>query len=466
MASAMVLEASPALAENSPGRLDETFGVSSQDGTPTGVVWTALGEGNEFAEDLAIDTDGAITVVGNRFNGENSDIVVVRYDPDGGLDSSFGPATEGAAPAGTVNISLGEGHDFASAVALQADGKIVVVGYHDEGKSTDMFALRLNKDGSLDQSFGTSDAGTEIGVVNISIGDGDDVARDVAIQPDGKVVIVGDGVSADGSTQLAIVRLHADGSIDEGFGQAENFNLHGFVSTKLGPGDEMAEAVALDAEGNIVVAGSHVTEDGTSNILVARYTASGEPDPTFGGSNEDGTPAGFVSASLGEGDDIARDVAIQPDGKIVLVGESTMSADQSSAMIARLNSDGTPDEAFGDGEDGARKGVVLSTLGKGSAYATAVAARTGGHIVVAGYKQDGDDMHMLVARFGASGELDQFFGKAGNTSGTGFVSISLGEARDKASSVGIQGDGSIIVAGTAKAIHGNRKITLLRLTAD
>lgn len=466
MVCATVLGGSPALSENGAGSLDKTFGVSSQDGTPTGVVWTSLGEGNEFAEDLAIDTDGAVTVVGNRFNGENSDVVIVRYNPDGGLDSSFGTAMEGAIPAGTLNISLGEGHDFASAVAIQADGKIVVVGYHDEGKSTDMFALRLNQDGSLDQSFGTSDDGTEIGVVNISIGDGDDVARDVAIQPDGKIVIVGDSVSVDGSTQLTVVRLRADGSIDEGFGQAENINLNGFALTKLGPGDEVAEAVALDAEGNIIVAGSHVAADGASNILVARYTASGVPDVTFGASSEEGISAGFVSISLGEGDDIARDVEIQPDGKIVLVGESTVSNDHSNAVIVRLNSDGTPDEAFGGEENGAPKGFVMSTLGSGSAYSTAVALRSSGHIVVAGYTQDGGDMNMVVARLGASGEFDQSFGMADNATGTGFVSISLGEARDKASSVGIQGEGSIIVAGTAKATKGNRKITVLRLTAE
>lgn len=221
------------------------------DGTPAGVVATSLGNGNDVAEHLVVGMDGSVMVVGNRHNGESNDIVIVRYTAEGAFDAGFGVGEDDGTPSGVVNISLGEGNDFGTAIAAQADGKVIIAGYHDEGASTNMVVLRLNADGTLDEGFGTAN-----GIVNISLGDGNDVARDVAIQVDGKIVLVGDSVVADGSTNIIVARLNADGSVDESFGQSEDGTPNGFVATSLGDGNDTANAVALDAKGKIVVAGS------------------------------------------------------------------------------------------------------------------------------------------------------------------------------------------------------------------
>lgn len=464
--SVLALVASIAWAAEGAGILDVTFGAGEDDGTPAGVVSTSLGNGDDVAEDLVVSADGSVAVVGNRNNGASNDIVIVRYTADGSFDAGFGVGEDDGTPNGVVNISLGEGNDFGTAIATQADGKVVVAGYHEEDASTNMVVMRLNADGTLDQGFGTADDGTENGIVNISLGDGNDIARDVAIQPDGKIVLVGDSVVADGSTNIIVARLNADGSVDESFGQSEDGTPNGFVATSLGDGNDTANAVVLDAEGKIVVAGSRVAEDGSSNILVARYDAAGVPDATFGTSGDDGTPEGFVNISLGDANDASRDVALQADGKIVVAGDSVSADGSSNFIVARLNADGTPDEAFGVSEDGTPNGFVSTSLGEGNDFATGVAVQGNGHIVVAGYHQEGDSTNIAVARYDAAGALDQSFGQADDGTENGIVNISLGDGDDIANGVAVQGDKLIVVAGTTTATDGSKNIAVLRLTAQ
>ncbi len=464
--STIALLAGLAWASEGAGMLDASFGAGEDDGTPAGVVSTSLGNGDDMAEDLSVDADGHVVVVGNRHNGESNDIVLVRYTADGSFDASFGVGEDDGTPNGVVNISLGEGNDFGTAVAQQADGKVVVAGYHEEGSSTNMVVLRVNADGTLDQTFGTADDGTENGIVNISLGDGNDVARDLAVQADGKIVVVGDSVTADGSSNIVVARLNADGSVDEAFGQSEDGTPNGFVATSLGNGDDKANALALQADGKIVVAGNRIAEDGSSNIIVARYDAAGVPDATFGASGDDGTPEGFVNLSLGEGDDVARDVALQADGKVVVAGDSVTADGSSNFVLARLNADGTPDEGFGVSEDGTPNGFVSTSLGEGNDYATGLAIQTDGKLVVAGYHQEGESTNIAVARYETNGDLDQSFGTADDGTENGIVNISLGDGDDMANAVAVQGDKLVVVAGTTTATDGSKNIAVLRLTAQ
>ncbi len=464
--STIALLAGIAWAADGAGMLDASFGAGEDDGTPAGVVATSLGNGDDMAEDLSVDADGHVVVVGNRHNGESNDIVLVRYTTDGSFDAGFGVGEDDGTPNGVVNISLGDGNDFGTAVAQQADGKVVVAGYHEEGSSTNMVVLRVNADGTLDQSFGTADDGTENGIVNISLGDGNDVARDVAVQADGKIVMVGDSVTADGSSNIIVARLNADGSVDDSFGQSEDGTPNGFVATSLGNGDDKANALVLQADGKIVVAGNRVAEDGSSNIIVARYDAAGVPDATFGAAGDDGTPEGFVNISLGEGDDVARDIALQADGKVVVAGDSVTADGSSNFVLARLNADGTPDEGFGVAEDGTPNGFVSTSLGEGNDYATGLAIQNDGKLVVAGYHQEGDSTNIAVARYEANGDLDQAFGTADDGTENGIVNISLGDGDDMAQAVAVQGDKLIVVAGTTTATDGSKNIAVLRLTAQ
>ncbi len=464
--STVALLAGMAWAAEGAGMLDATFGAAEDDGTPAGVVSTSLGDGDDMAEDLAVGADGTLVVVGNRHNGQSNDIVLVRYTTDGAFDAAFGVGEEDGTPNGVVNISLGDGHDFGTAVAAQADGKLLVAGYHEDGASTNMVVLRVNADGSLDPTFGTADDGTENGIVNISLGDGNDIARDIAVQADGKIVIVGDSVSADGSANIIVARLNADGSVDESFGQSEDGSPNGFVASSLGNGDDTANALVLQADGKIVVAGNRVAEDGSSNIVVARYDATGVPDATFGTSSDDGTPEGFVNLSLGDGNDVARDLALQGDGKIVFVGDSVMADGSSNVVLARLNADGTPDDSFGVTEDGTPNGFVATSLGEGNDFATGLAVQTDGKLVVAGYHQEGESTNIAIARYETDGALDQTFGMADDGTENGIVNLSLGDGDDLANAVAIQGDKLIVVAGTTTAADGSKNIAVLRLTAQ
>jgi len=454
-----------AWAADGAGELDATFGAGSDDGTPAGVVATSLGNGDDVAADLAVGADGSVLVVGNRSADTGNNIVLVRYTADGSFDASFGVGTEDGTPDGVVDISLGEGNDFATATAVQADGKVLVAGYHEEGASTNMFVLRVNADGTLDDTFGTADDGTENGIVNISLGDGNDTARDLAVQADGKIVLVGDSVEADGSTNIIVARLNADGSADDNFGQGDDGTPNGFVATSLGKGDDKANAVVLQADGKIVVAGSHVAEDGSSNMLVARYDATGVADASFGKA-EDGSPDGFVNISLGDGNDAAQDVALQADGMIAVVGDSVGADGSSNFVLARLTADGTPDEAFGVGDDGTPNGFVQTSLGEGNDFATGLALQADGKLVVVGYHQEGTSTNIAVARYDANGALDQTFGTADDGTENGIVNVSLGDGDDMANAVAVQGDKLVVVAGTTTATDGSKNIAVLRLTAQ
>jgi uncharacterized delta-60 repeat protein len=464
--STLALLAGIAWATEGAGMLDASFGAGEDDGTPAGVVSTSLGDGDDVAEDLVVGADGTVSVVGNRYNGQSNDIVLVRYTTDGSFDATFGVGDDDGTPNGVVNISLGDGNDFGTAVAAQADGKLVVAGYHEEGTSTNMVVLRINADGTLDQSFGTADDGTENGIVNISLGDGDDIARDIAVQADGKIVIAGDSVTADGSANIILARLNADGSIDESFGQAEDGTPNGFVASSLGDGDDKAHALVLQSDGKIVVAGDRVAEDGSSNMIVARYDATGVPDVSFGASGDDGTPEGFVNISLGDGNDVARDVVLQADGKVIIVGDSVSADGSSNFIVARLNADGTPDDSFGVAEDGTPNGFVSTSLGDGNDFATGVAVQSDGKLVVAGYHQDGDSTNIAVARYDTNGALDQSFGIADDGTENGIVNISLGEGDDMANAIAMQGDKLVVVAGTTTATDGSKNIAVLRLMAQ
>jgi uncharacterized delta-60 repeat protein len=464
--STIALLAGMAWAAEGAGMLDASFGAGEDDGTPAGVVSTSLGDGDDVAEDLVVGADGTVSVVGNRFNGQSNDIVLLRYTTDGSFDATFGVGEDDGTPNGVVNISLGEGNDFGTAVAVQADGKLVVAGYHEEGTSTNMVVLRVNTDGTLDQSFGTADDGTENGIVNISLGDGDDIARDIAVQADGKIVIAGNSVTADGSANIIVARLNADGSVDESFGQSEDGTPNGFVASSLGNGDDTATALVLQADCKIVVAGNRIAEDGSSNMIVARYDAAGVPDATFGASGDDGTPEGFVNISLGDGNDVARDVALQADGKVVLVGDSVTADGSSNFVLARLNADGTPDDSFGVAEDGTPNGFVSTSLGEGNDFATGLAVQTDGKLVVAGYHQEGGCTNIAVARYDANGDLDQTFGTSDDGTENGIVNISLGDGDDMGNAIAIQGDKLVVVAGTITATDGSKNIAVLRLTAQ
>jgi uncharacterized delta-60 repeat protein len=142
------------------------------------MVTTAIGSDDEYAYELALQPDGKLVAAGASSNGSNFDFALARYNPDGSPDTSFNGS-------GMVTTAIGSGHDYASALALQPDGKLVAAGESASGSNFDFALARYNPDGSLDTSFNGS------GKVTTAIGSGNDYGNALALQPDGKLVVAG-----------------------------------------------------------------------------------------------------------------------------------------------------------------------------------------------------------------------------------------------------------------------------------
>ena len=175
----------------SNGTLDPSFGTD-------GKVTTAIGPGTEFVSSIAIESSGKIVVAGYSENGTNNDIAVVRYLSNGDLDLSF--STDGK-----VTTAIGTASDLAFGMAIDANGKIVVTGYSENGPNDDVALARYNSNGTLDSSFGTG------GIVTTSIRDGDNWGRALTFDSNGKIVIVGFSETVL-NFQFAVLRLNVEDS--------------------------------------------------------------------------------------------------------------------------------------------------------------------------------------------------------------------------------------------------------------
>ncbi len=228
---------------NADGTFDNTF---SGDGRQT----LDLGSGYDFARALAIDSSGRIVVVGSRDNAGNGELVVVRYNADGTLDTSFSGD-------GIQTTDIGTGNDSAAGVVLDASGRIVVGGYSHDGVSFDYAVARYNPDGTLDTTFSGD------GLVTTAVSTGSDLGNDVMLDGTGRILVVGYGSNGSNS-DIAVVRYHANGTIDTAY------SGDGISVTPVGSGSDQASGGVLDDSGKLVVAGE--SHNGTNDdIMVARF---------------------------------------------------------------------------------------------------------------------------------------------------------------------------------------------------
>jgi uncharacterized delta-60 repeat protein len=337
------------------GALDPAFGSG-------GVVYTGFSSGVGKANALLLQPDGRLVAIGGRFQyptyPSDSALQLVRYEPDGSLDQSFGT---GGGVVTVVTGVLEEAQDG----ALTPDGHIVVVGatgFYPDG-IRDAVVARYGSDGALDASFGSG------GIVVTGLGAGIDAeALGVALQPDGRIVAVGDRKQeSDEAYDWLLLRYEPDGSLDQSFGAG------GVVTTDFGTGlesYEFARAVALQSDGKIVVTG--VTAD--ARLALARYEVDGTLDESFGTS-------GIVVAPWRDSD--GTDVLLQPDGKIVVAGYRDTGPGAPSVtpgfLVARFLADGRPDPDFA-----VCGNAVDAIVAPGSNYGWALARQADGKLVVAG----------------------------------------------------------------------------------
>jgi uncharacterized delta-60 repeat protein len=399
-----------------PGSLDPTFGTG-------GIVTTAFsGTSRDSANTVLYQPDGKLIAVGTN---------MARYNSNGTLDTTFGKGGKVASvnadsatlyPPGTTNA-----------------GKIVVVGFVTNRKTGNDFTVtRYNANGSVDASFGSR------GTVTTDLG-GSDVPEAVAVQPDGKIIVAGDSRNSSRALPdgFGLARYNANGTLDSSFGSG------GSVVTPLWGSD--LHSLALQSDGKIVVAARAAESVGQDfHFTVARYNANGTLDTGFGADHNGIVLINDTFADhpgvvpLGGFTNLAYEangVAIQPDGKIIAVGETYGNSTGDGWLVARFDTAGNLDNTFGI------NGTTLAwpSAGLGWDQAFRAAVQPDGEIVVAGGTSQATGFY--VGRFDATGTLDPTFGTGGvvrTVIGTG------NQLRDML----LQPDGKIVVSGDAPVGSG------------
>ncbi len=357
---------------NADGSLDANFGsggtATTDFGSPRGNVVRAV----------ALQPDGKIVLAGNTTTNVGDIFALARFNADGSLDVGFGNG-------GKVTTEF-RGFDRPSAVGIQRDGKIVVVGT--TGGFLDFALARYNTDGSLDAGFGIG------GKVISDFAGGDDGVSGLALQPDGKILVLG-SVGAPppppspptpcrtfsfcfgfgfgpgpGPSFPALVRYNPDGSLDATFGSG------GTVTSGVPP----TRGFTLQPDGRIVVLGGFINSGG-GDLNIVRFNPDGSLDGSFG-------IGGKVTADYnGDFKDFLAALALQPDGKFLAVLDSSR-----SLIMARYNPDGTPDLTFGNG------GTATTDFPGSSFDAAGLALQPDGKILVAG-TNNWDFGDFALARF-------------------------------------------------------------------
>jgi len=396
-----------------PGALDPSF-------SGNGRVTTLVGTQKSPAYGLAIQPDGKILLGGSYLNGATNklDYAIVRYNVDGTLDNSF---------AGNGKAGMDAFYDdYCFAMALQPDGKIVAVGgserigfpdslffsvvrftstgqpdnsfgtngkvlihslgqlrtvaVQSDGKiiasgntlGTDYATFRFNTNGTLDNSFGTQG---RVDFYFPKTGHGYGQPEGIAVQPDGKILVTGWAYE---TMRIATVRFNANGTLDP------SFNGTGYVGTQVGSSmHSEGHAITLQSNGKILVAGYYNSSDGSANMVVVRYNTNGTLDNSFAGN-------GKAAVDFGSNvNDNGNAIVVQQNGQIVISGGTAGGTPATNDFaLARLNTDGTPDNSFGN------SGKVQTGFGY-TETANSIALQSDGKIVAGGT----DGTHMMAARY-------------------------------------------------------------------
>jgi uncharacterized delta-60 repeat protein len=411
----------------------------------------------EIPRQMAVQPDGKILVVGYA-SGQTFDLVVARLNPDSSLDLDFGVN-------GKVFLSFETDYDWGQAIALQPDGKILVGGetrFHEipATRNTQYGLARLNADGTLDENFG------EGGKIIVDFFQLLDSVTNITPLPNGKIVASGyvtNGADNTSAFDFGLVGLNPDGSLDKSFG------TNGKVVTDFaGDKDAPARSFAMP-DGKIIVAGSASQATlNNANFALARYNPNGSLDTSFDGDGKLMTD--FSNGST----DTMTSAALTPDGKIVAVGWTTFATVGTyDYAVVRYNPDGSLDAGFdGDGI----KTIDVGGNTNDSDWAAAVAVQQNGKIVVTGNsplfpRTGGSDRDHTVLRLNQNGSIDTTFGNNGRVfvdfgvlqtsppPATGFV----GESGN--GDVAIQPDGKIVFTGNYIYV-GRYNVAVARLLGD
>lgn len=331
-----------------------------------GIVMTDFDGRTDIAEDIALDEFNRIIVAGSVDSGDGFGFAVARYLSDGTLDETFGDS-------GLVTKMIGI-TGFCKSVAVQHDNKIVLGGYVlDPVSQTNEFVMmRLNTDGTPDSTFHND------GIVKTNMEIGAGVANALLIQPDKKILLVGQVLNdATLRWQIGMARYNEDGSMDN------TWDEDGLVFTGMDQADFTINEVVMDDNKKIVVGGYFGTAPSNNLFAVVRYHLDGTLDETFG-------DEGILLDSYGAQNNQVNTIVIQPDGQILIAG-SSLQGNRDLFAIARLDADGEFDESFGE------QGVVRPVIDQNDGI-NAMVLQQDGKLVVAGESFNGQRFSIALAR--------------------------------------------------------------------
>jgi uncharacterized delta-60 repeat protein len=396
-----------------------------------GAQLTSVGDGEDYAFAVAVQDDGKVVTVGRTSTVAGGTDIAIVRH---GRDGTLDTSFGNGGRVVTA-IAPGRGADEARAVLVQPDGRIVVGGYSDaSGTDKDFLVVRYHGDGTLDTSFG--DGGKRV----TNIGDGTDQVYALARQPDGKIVAAGSAAFSQSTGQdFALIRYNTDGSLDDGFG------VGGKVTTAINSfgANELIYAIVLQPVGGetrIVAVG------GEGTFIAARYTSTGMLDPDFG---EAGKVRALFPSVIGS----AESVTLTDDNKIVISGHIGH-----EFSLVQLNTDGSLDTAFGTGGR-----VVTPVSATNWDEATAVVRQADGKLLVGGWVYEGvsTNGNFVVLRYEADGTPDPSFGLAGQV----ITPVAPGGRSDSGRALVLQSDEripAVRLLQAGEATDGSYKFALVR----
>lgn len=297
----------------------------------------------------------------------------------------------------------------------------------------------LAQSGTLDPGFGTG------GIVTTAIGTTSSIG-DIIVQPDGKPVVAGLYVNGVNGFDFALARYNYDGTPDNSFGTG------GVATLVAGNTYGGLNSIALQTDGKIVAAG-YIDGGANKDIVVARFTANGTPDISFG-------TGGMVISHVDDFDDFSYDVLVQPDGKILAAGHynGTSTGFNSAIALLRFNANGTPDNSFGT------NGIVTALVGPSHTFLAAITLQADGKILVAGNSMvDNTSSYedFIILRFNSNGSPDNSF------DGDGRLLFGMGNnARDELKSIVVRPDGKILAAGQTNNISTINRYVVCQLNVN
>ena len=388
----------------SAGALDTSFGTN-------GFGQQGVGSASGLAHALGVQADGKIVVAGTGGISGAPAVAAARFNANGTNDTGFGSS-------GVAIHQFTSAADEGNGLVILGSGEIVVAGTAGTPGSHDSLLAGFTSGGALDGAFGTS------GSVVVDAGSQQSAGHASALQSDGKLVVAGfvrPTPTSPSVTATLVARYDTDGSLDTTFGTGG--------TVQLAP--DMANAVAIQSDGRIVVSGwAQGTFGGNPahRIAVSRLLSNGTLDSSFGSG---GTTYVAPSSDIEE----ANSVAIQGDGKIV-VGGLGRNGSFLDALFVRFNTDGSLDTSFGT------SGKAFVAMSTGDDRVNAIAIQGDGKIVGAGWGDVSSSQDsVMLARLDTNGSVDSGFGTAG------VATTSIGTTTSNANAIALQGDGKIVIGG-------------------